>query len=435
MLAPMLTDILVIASLIAVAAGKIPSLRINRAGLALVGAVALVLTGSLNITDALSSIDGQTLTLLFAMMVFNANLRLSGFFRWAGSALQASARPTVLLAVVMAVSAVLSALFINDTAVVMLTPLVAETTLALSLNPIPYLIALALAANIGSMTTPIGNPQNILIATAQNLGFGEFLGALALPALLSLALAYGLIRLLYRKDFRSVKPMPGDGLMSGAPGKNLRAGTDPISEIGEMGTETRSGRRPIPVYRPLFIKCIVSFAVMAGCWIAGMPVALGALAGIAILLLTRRVRPDKIFAEVDWTLLVLFAGLFVITRAAASTASYRALMSVAADGLDGPALGWFAAGLSQIISNVPAVMVLLPALDGLGDPNRTALMLAGVTTLAGNFTLLGSVANLIMAEGAKRYGVKISFLEYFKAGAILAPLTIALTLAALYGFR
>ncbi len=409
----MLTDILVIVSLIAVAAGKIPNLRINRAGLALVGAVALILSGSLDITEALSAIDGQTLTLLFAMMVFNANLRISGFFRWAGSALRASARPATLLAVVMLVSALLSALFINDTAVLMLTPLVAETALALSLNPIPFLIGLALAANIGSMATPIGNPQNILIATARDLGFGQFVGTLAVPALISLLLAYGLIRLIYRKDF-------------------VRADSLESHDASETAGNVRPTSQGVPIYRPLFVKCVVSFAVMACCWIAGMPVAIGALVGISILLLTRRVRPDKIFAEVDWTLLVLFAGLFVITRAAASTATYEALMSLAAGGLDGPRLGWFAAALSQAISNVPAVMVLLPAIDGLPDPNRSALMLAGVTTLAGNFTLLGSVANLIMAEGAKRYGIKIGFMEYFKSGAILAPVTIALTLAALY---
>ncbi len=429
MLIPMLTDILVIASLVAVAAGRIPRLRINRAGLALVGAVALVLSGALDVGEALASIDGQTITLLFAMMVFNANLRLSGFFRWAGGALRAGAKPTAFLATVMLVSAILSALFINDTAVVMLTPLVAETALALALNPVPYLIALALAANVGSMATPIGNPQNILIATARNLGFGDFLGALALPAVLALVLAYGLIVVLYRKDFA-----PGRDKDSSDAAASNRATGGLGSETGGntfSETSTSTPPRTFPVYRPLFVKCVVSFATMALCWIVGMPVAVGALVGVSILLLTRRVRPDKIFAEVDWTLLVLFAGLFVITGAAASTASYRALMSLAAGGLDGPALGWFAAALSQAISNVPAVMVLLPALEGLSDPNRTALMLAGVTTLAGNFTLLGSVANLIMAEGARRKGVRIGFMEYFKAGGILAPVTIALTLALL----
>jgi len=409
----MWTDILVIASLAAVAAGRIPRLRINRAGLALVGAVALLASRSISLSEALASIDGQTLTLLFAMMVFNANLRLSGFFRWAGGALRASPRPSALLALVMLVSALLSALFINDTAVLMLTPLVAETALALSLNPVPFLLALAVASNIGSMATPVGNPQNILIATARSLDFGDFLSALAFPALISLILAYVLIRVLYRSDFVDSR------------GK----GTDSIAFAGPP--ETLSHRQT-PVFKPLFYKCLAAFTVMAGCWIAGMPVALGALIGVSILLITRRVRPEKIFAEIDWTLLVLFAGLFVITRAAESTASYRWLMGLNRGELDGPALGWFAAALSQVISNVPAVMVLLPSLDGVADPGRTALMLAGVTTLAGNFTLLGSVANLIMAEGAKQRGIKIGFLEYFRVGVILAPITILITLVALY---
>lgn len=410
MLLAMTTDILVFASLAAVAAGRLPRLRINRAGLALVGAVALVLSGALSIGEALEAIDGQTLTLLFAMMVFNANLRLSGFFRWAGGALRASVRAPLLLALVMVLSALLSAFFINDTAVLMLTPLAAETTLALGLNPVPYLIALALSANIGSMATPIGNPQNILIATDRGLGFGDFISALGPSAAVSLLIAYALVILLYRKDFALQPVKGGDVTRKAAPApRGPKAGA-------------------FPVYRPLFIKCALSFGVMVLCWAAGMSVSLGALAGIALLLITRRVRPEKIFAEVDWTLLVLFAGLFVITRAAVTTRSYGFLMSLISGGLDGPALGWFAAGLSQVISNVPAVMVLLPSLEGLSDPNRTALMLAGVTTLAGNFTLLGSVANLIMAEGAKSKGIHVGFFEYFRSGAILAPLSIVVTL-------
>lgn len=410
MLLAMTTDILVFASLAAVAAGRLPRLRINRAGLALVGAAALVLSGALSVEEALAAIDGQTIILLFAMMVFNANLRLSGFFRWAGGALRASARPRTLLALVMALSALLSALFINDTAVLMLTPLAAETALALGLNPVPYLIALALTANVGSMATPIGNPQNILIATGRGLGFGDFMSALGPSALISLLITYAVVVFLYRKDLA-----PGPAAVTPAP-------------IPDTLSPIRAKTGSFPVYRPLFLKCALSFAVMAACWTAGMSVSLGALAGISILLVTRRVRPEKIFAEVDWTLLVLFAGLFVITRAAVTTRSYGALMTLVSGGLDGPALGWFAAGLSQVISNVPAVMVLLPSLDGLIDPDRTALMLAGVTTLAGNFTLLGSVANLIMAEGAKTKGIHVGFFEYFRSGGIIAPLSILITL-------
>lgn len=414
----MLTDILVISSLAAVAAGRLPRLRINRAGLALVGAIALILSGSISIDDALSAIDGQTLVLLFAMMVFNANLKISGFFRWAGGALGTTRKPRRLLALVMAVSGVLSALFINDTAVLMLTPLVAETTLTVGLNPVPFLIALALAANIGSMATPIGNPQNILIATNRDLGFPDFLGALAIPAIASLVIAFAVVSFLYRKDLRENKA------------SSVNAATVGVNANGATAGDSANGGR---IYRPLFYKCLVALATMVGFWLFGAPVALGALAGITILLVTRRIRPDRIFAEVDWTLLVLFAGLFVITKAAAGTASYRALMALTEGGMDGPALGWFAAGLSQIISNVPAVMVLLPTLPTLPDPDRTALMLAGVTTLAGNFTLLGSVANLIMAEGARKRGITIGFMEYFRAGGALTIATIALTCAWLYG--
>lgn len=396
----MTTDILVFLSLAAVAVGRLPRLRINRAGLALVGAVLLVLSGSLSVEDALAAVDGQTLVLLFAMMVFNANLRLSGFFRWAGQVLHASGKPGVLLGVIMVTSAVLSALFINDTAVVMLTPLVLETTQALGLNPLPYLLGLALSSNIGSMASPLGNPQNILIATAQGLGFPPFVSALGVPALVNLFLAFTVLKLLYRKD------------------------------LGRGRSLTVPPFRPVPVYRPLVYKSLASFALMVACWIFGLPLALGALVGISLLLVTRRVRPEKVFAEVDWSLLVLFSGLFVITRAAVHTQSYQHLMGLlaAGPGLRDWNLGWFAAALSQLISNVPAVMVLLPVLPQLPDPETSALMLAGVTTLAGNFTLLGSVANLIVAEGAKRRGVHLGFWEYFKAGAGLTVAGILFTL-------
>ena len=396
----MIADILVILSLAAVAVGRIPRLHINRSGLALVGAVLLVLSGSLTLEQALEAIDAPTLVLLFAMMVFNANLRLSGFFRWAGHILQRAGKPILLLATVMGVSALMSALFINDTAVVMLTPLVLETTAVLSFNPIPYLLGLALSSNSGSMASPLGNPQNILIASASGLGFPEFLGSLGVPALVNLLMAFGLLKWLYRKDFLAKSPfLPG------------------------------SFRAP-PVYKPLLYKSLGAFGVMVICWFFHLPLAIGALAGISLLLITRRIKPDKIFQEVDFSLLVLFSGLFVITKAATGTETYAFLLSLLGVGsqLNNWTLGWFASGLSQLISNVPAVMVLLPVLGHMSYPTSAALALAATTTLAGNFTLLGSVANLIVAEGARKKGIHLGFLEYFRAGGLLTLVGIFLTL-------
>jgi Na+/H+ antiporter NhaD/arsenite permease-like protein len=395
-----MTDILVVLSLAGIAIGRIPSLRMNRATIALVGATLLVLSGALSLEEAYRAIDANTVVLLFAMMAFNANLRMAGFFALAGQALRRSARgPRTLLLYVMALSALLSALLINDTAVLMLTPIVLDLALGAGLNPLPYIIGLALSANIGSMATIIGNPQNILIGTGSGIGFFEFSAALLPPALALLALAYLILLALYPKDFKGVR------LAANPPGR-------------------------VFVYKPLLIKCGLAFAAMVLALLLGLPVSLAGLAGAALLLVTRRIRPERVFMDVDWSLLVLFPSLFVITRAAADSWLFARLYAA----IEGPMgssmalLGLFSAGLSQFISNVPAVMLLMPLVAPLPDARTGWLVLAACTTVAGNLSLLGSVANLIVAELAQKRGVKLGFWAYSKAGTPVALVSVAVTL-------
>ncbi len=396
-----MSDVIVVLSIIGIAVGRVPRLRMNRATIALVGATLLVLSGSLSLEDAYAAVDANTVVLLFSMMVFNANLRLAGFFTLAGQALRRSARgPRSLLFSLIVFSAVLSAFFINDTLVLMMTPIVLDVTLAASLNPVPYLIALAVSANIGSMATVIGNPQNILIGASSGIGFGPFSAALGPPAIIILALSYLVIVSLFPRDFsRASFPRP-------APGR-------------------------VFVYRPLLLKCLASFVAMAIALVLGFPVSLAGLAGASLLLVTRRIKPERVFLDVDWSLLVLFPSLFVITRAAADTRLFSALYAlVEAPMRASPALlGALAAGLSQLISNVPTVMLLRPLVAGMPDPETAWLVLAGCTTLAGNLTLLGSVANLIVAELARKRGVRLGFGRYLSVGLPLTALGIAVTLA------
>jgi Na+/H+ antiporter NhaD/arsenite permease-like protein len=394
-----MTDILVVLSLIGIAIGRFPAVRMNRATIALVGATLLVLTGCLRLETAYAAVDINTVVLLFSMMVFNANLRMAGFFQLVGQALRRSARaPALLLVLLIAFSSILSALFINDTLVMMLTPIILDVTLSAGVNPVPYLIALAVSANIGSMATIIGNPQNILIGASSGLSFGDFSAALAPPALLILVLAGLLVMLAFPGHFRKVRFAP-----------------------------VISGR--VFIYKPLLFKSLLAFVVMAIGLVAGLPVSLAGLSGAALLLVTRRIKPQRVFADVDWSLLVLFPCLFVITRAAQDSWLFSHFYSWAAGIMTGslPALAALSAAMSQFISNVPTVMLLRPLVPAMPDPRLGWLVLASATTLAGNFTLLGSVANLIVAELAASRGVRLGFFQYLKVGLPLTLLGIVLS--------
>ncbi|HBY64739.1 MAG TPA: anion transporter [Solibacterales bacterium] len=379
-----------------VAAGGIPGLRLDRTGAALLGAALMVGLGVIGFGEAIAAIDFRTLALLTGMMIVVANLRLAGFFRLVAAwGLRHTHAPRTLLAAVVAVSGLLSALYVNDTVCLALTPLVLEVTGALRRNAAPYLLAVAMAANAGSVATVTGNPQNMIAGSLSGIGFREFAGAMAPVGVFSMAAVYVLIELVYRGEFAKavrVEPAP---------------------------------RRP-RVHRALLAKSLaVSGALLAG-FFAGLPLAETALAGGALLLVTRRVKPEKVYRQMDWPLLVLFAGLFVVVR------------GVEKSPLTGEVFGWAAeaglhrfgvlsavsAVLSNLVSNVPAVLLFRPVAPALPDPQGAWLVVAMSSTLAGNLTILGSVANLIVVERARKDGVVISFLEYARIGVPLTVVTV-----------
>lgn len=383
-------------TIIGVAAGRYPLLRMNRATIALVGATALVALGAMSLEEAYASLDLDTLVLLLAMMILNANLRISGFFGIVGRWISNRARSArMLLGLLMLAPGLLSALFLNDTIVVMFTPLVLEITASLRLNPIPYLIGLATAANIGSVAAITGNPQNMLIGVASGIPFVTFSAYLLPVALVGLCLAWLVITGMYRSDLRAYL---------------------------SAQTEVR-----VRVYRPLLWKSLAAVSGLVVALLAGVHIPLAALGAAAFLLITRRLKPERVFREIDWGLLVFFAGLFVVTGALEMTGLsnrlFAAMLPVAESGI--PALTGVATVLSNLISNVPAVLLFRPFVPHFTDPEQTWLTLAMATTLAGNLTLLGSVANLIVAETASRRGVHLSFKEYLKAGLPITLLTLA----------
>ncbi len=394
----MLVELIIALTIAGIAVGRFPVLRMNRATIALVGAILVVAAGGLSLEEAFAALDLNTLALVFSMMVVSINLRLSGFFSLVGTGITRVARtPNRLLGLVIFASGVLSALFLNDTIVLMFTPLVAAVALDLDRDPVPYLVGLAVSANIGSAATLIGNPQNMIIGIASGIDFFRFLAVLTVPSAAGLLLAWVIIRLVFRREFTPVRFEP--------PGE---------------------GRRII--YRPLLVKSLLATGILMAGITLRVPLALAALSAAGFLLVTRRVKPERVFAELDWSLLVLFAGLFVVTDALRGDRFFSGAMEsfVAVAGRGMGIFSLAAAALSNLVSNVPAVMLLRPAVAVMPDPEQAWITLAMAATYAGNFTLLGSVANLIVAESAKRRGVHLSFRTYFIAG---APITVATILA------
>jgi Na+/H+ antiporter NhaD/arsenite permease-like protein len=377
-----------------IAFGRAPGLRLDRTGAALLGAALMVAAGVLSLKEAYAAIDMDTIVLLLGMMILVANLRVAGFFALAAEWASARAhRPLLLLLAVVAVSGVLSAFLVNDTVCVMLAPLVAEAVLAMKRRVEPYLIALAMASNAGSVATITGNPQNIVIGSVSHIHYAQFALALAPVALLSLGVVALAILLFYRDEFRETVAL------ARAPEK---------AEI-----------HPFLLAKAL----LATLAAIAFFFLGYPPPAVAIVAGAA-LLLTRRIKPQRIWREVDFSLLVMFAGLFIVVGGLEKVAfTPHVMRRVAAFHLSDPAiLASVAAVLSNIVSNVPAVLLLKPFVAGLSDPHRAWLILAMASTLAGNLTITGSVANLIVVERARRMGIRISFWRYLWIG---APVTLA----------
>ncbi|HNW60858.1 MAG TPA: anion transporter [bacterium] len=379
-----------------VAIGRLPRLRMNRATIALTGATLLVLLGAMPLRQAYAALDLDTLALLLAMMIIIANLQLAGFFRLAGSRVLHWARsPRQLLGWIMAASGLFSALFLNDTIVLMFTPLVLEITLALRRNPIPYLMGLATAANIGSVATITGNPQNMIIGIAAGVSYAHFASRLLPVAIPGLVIAWLVLVVLYPAEFRerSLTPPPLESILW---------------------------------HKAMLIKGCVAVLFMLVNLLSGLPIPLSALAAAALLLITRRIKPERVFREMDWSLLIFFAGLFIVTGAIESAGLserlFRWIEPVAGQSV--AALSITAALLSNLVSNVPAVLLFRPVIPHFAHPEPAWLTLAMATTLAGNLTLLGSVANLIVAESARRRGVVLSFREYLRAGVPITLLTL-----------
>jgi Na+/H+ antiporter NhaD/arsenite permease-like protein len=381
-----------------VALGRIPGLRLDRAGVALTGAALMMAVGALSPQEAYRAVDLDTIVLLLGMMIVVAHLKLSGFFRLvAGWALTRAHSPRLLLAAVVATAGTLSAFLVNDAICLVMAPLVIEVTRALRRDPVPYLLALAMAANVGSTATITGNPQNMIIGAISHIPYAAFAAVLAPVAVAGLVLVVIVIAVVSGREFRDTQR-----LVAVPP--------------------------PARVHTPQMIKAALVTLGVVCLFFAGVPVAKAAILGGALLLITRAIKPRKVYREIDGALLLMFAGLFVVVAGAEKVLlSPDAIATVRGFHLnDVWALTALTAVLSNIISNVPAVLALKPFVAGLADEARAWLVIAMSSTLAGNLTLVGSVANLIVAERARAAGIEISFFAYCRAGIPLTLLTLAL---------
>jgi len=376
--------------------GGLPGLALDRTGVALLGLIVLIGSGTVTLAEASTAVDVPTIALLFALMIISAQFEQSGFYNWLAVRItKAAVQPRLLLAVVILATGLLSAILTNDVVVFALTPLLCSGLIALNLDVRPYLMALAAAANAGSAATLIGNPQNILIGQAGKLDFWRYIAIALPPTLVVMAVIYGVIVLTWQLQPAMTKPQPGNVILS-------------RFQLG---------------------KGIVAAVTLVGLFLTPAPREVAALGIAGVLLLSRRLSSRDMIGAVDWHLLLMFTCLFGITDAFAKT------------GLAQAGVAWLAqAGLnpdharlmvpisllaSNTIGNVPFVVLLLKVLPQLGT--GALFCLAMLSTFAGNLLLTGSLCNIIVAERAAPLGAQLSFADFARAGIPITLISMAVT--------
>jgi Na+/H+ antiporter NhaD/arsenite permease-like protein len=391
--------------------GGLPRLKLDRSGVALLGAIGVIGLGAMNTEQAARAVDLPTVLLLFSFMVISAQMRLGGFY--ATVTTRVAALPlgrNALLGALITVAGALSAVFSNDIICLAMTPVVAQLCLQRKLDPVPFLIGLACAANIGSAATLIGNPQNMLIGSVLHLPFGGYVRQALVPVTLSLLVLWAWLVW----GLKHTSPIPSS------------------NEFGPAITDRATAEVHASCAMPAFDAwqttkgLVVASSLLLIFLFTDWPREVAALVGAGVLLLSRRFHSADVMGFIDWELLVLFMGLFVVNHAFEST------------GLAAQGVGWLAGqgvhlsepepmfvlgvSLSNLVSNVPAVMLMLPHLPSL----QSGMTLALVSTFAGNLLLVGSIANLIVLDLAQKNGVQIDWRMHARIGVPVTVLTLAI---------
>ena len=388
------------ATYLGVAVGRVPGLKLNRVGIALLGAIALMMFGHVATADVISYINWPTVFLLFGFFVISAQLRLSGFYDQVADGISARlGRPARFLLVLMVVTGGLSAFLNHDIVCYVFTPIAGAALLRRQINPVPFLIALAISSNIGAAATLIGNPQDMMIGQIAHLNFGRYIFWTCVPVIFAMAAAFGIIWMLSRGKLQPALP-----------------------------TINESSQPSIPFNPAHTVKGLIILAVVIGLFFTSLPKEIIVLAAAGIHLASTKFRTDDLLRLVDWPILVLFMGLFVVTGAFQSTGCGDQAVNWLAQGgfnLNAPVnLALTTAALSNLISNAPAVLLLLNVAD-LSHP-VAAYILALANSFGGSLIILGSVSNIIVVQQARETGINISFRNFARLG-------IPVTLAALAG--
>ena len=392
--------IILLVTLIVFTLGKSPVFRVDRAGMSIIGASLMTAFGILNMNEAVQAIDAKTIVVLFSLMVVVSNLKLAGFFAYIGKSVfvHIHSAKHLLLAVVF-MSGIMSSIVINDIVCLLFTPVVILLCLKLNINPIPHLLAVAMASNIGSACTFIGNPQNVLIGSLSQIPASQYFFTAGPISFIGLILLYLAIYFVYKK------------------------------ELQKQFTYQDDENAAIHIY--LLMKTLVVLALVIIFYLMGFDLSLTASFGAVFLLINARIKPERVYDDIDFNLLIMFIGLFIIIAGVEKSGLLALLNSfLPAEYMSQiPMFSIMAIVLSNIVSNVPAVLLLryyIPV-----DEQILWQALALLSTIAGNLTVFGSIANLIVIEIAKKQGIKITSKEYLKIG---FPLTILLSAISIVWF-
>jgi len=395
--------------------------KLNRAIAGLLGAVLMVGFGKFmhfyDKSQAIAAVDFNTLGLLLGMMILVALLEPTGFFQylavWAGRL--SRGRPIVLLALLGSVTTVISMFLDNVTTVVLIAPVTILICEILGINPTPYLMAEALLSDTGGVATLVGDPPNVLIASAAGFSFADFLTH-ALPIVaVAWIVALGLVRYLFRREL-AIRPSNTEVVLKLNPRETLEdpktAGKALVVLLGAILVFFME--EPLGIH-PAFIA--LSAAAVALTWI----------------------RPDinGVLRRIEWSVLVFFAALFVIVGGLEASGVLSRFVNLIENAyiippaLFGVVLLWFSAGLSAFVDNVPITIALIPVLQGLGangvDIQPLWWALAFGTGFGGNGTIIGSTANIVVASISERTRTPITAKLWNKRGlpVMLATCTIA----------
>jgi Na+/H+ antiporter NhaD/arsenite permease-like protein len=391
--------------LIAVESGR--GSHLDRTAAAFCGGVAMVLAGVVSLDDVYKTIDWNTLLFLLGMMILIAHFQVASFFDWVAVHIASVAHTRLqLLVLLVFTTGILSAFFVNDTICLIFTPIVLLVADRLKIPPLPYLIALATSSNIGSVMSVTGNPQNVLVAVSAHFSFLGFLAHLAPLALAGLCVDIAVLAFFFRAD------------------------------LLDQTLDTARAAMPVNVDRVLLVKCCFAAALAVVLWAFGYSFPLVAISVGAFILIVGRVKSQSIYQRIDWELLLFFASLFVVVHGFEASGAVDKLVARFQHAFEGAftsqvfAVSGVMLILSNLVSNVPAVLLFRPLVPSFPNSHFIWLVVASASTLAGNATPLSSVANLIvLQQAAKR--VQISFWQFARVGLVVTLLTTLLEIGIL----